>query len=364
MWDARTGERLALVSHRDEVNTVQFSSDGRQLLTASADGTARTWDSATGSPQHVLDVHGADVVTATYAAGGRLIATASAAGAQIWDAASGDEIAHLPGEGDELAMRLSLDGRYALTPASQSGDAWLWRLSPRRRVATLRRAGDLTFALFSRDGRRVLTVDANDRTTVWTTPRGRPVARFGAQVLTDVDISSDGRRVVIAERSGRARVWDVASGRMTAQLRNGDSLRTSLFDRSGRYVVTGDVSGVARVWSVESGQALAVLRGHTAAIARARFSPDGTHVATASVDGSGRLWRAPLTPGDGRWQQAESATFAPDSRRALVAAGTRRAVWDTRDRKRRVPGRRDIEPGRVALAVALRSRGRLRTVEP
>jgi WD40 repeat protein len=41
------------------------------------------------------------------------------------------------------------------------------------------------------------------------------------------------------------------------------------------------------------------------------------------------VWRAPLTPADARWQRATSATFAPDSRRALVAAGTRRAVWDT-----------------------------------
>ena len=124
IWDTRTGERLALVSHPALVNSVQFSPDGRQLLTASADGTARTWDSATGSPQHVMDTQAADVVAATYGASGRLIATASGAGAQIWDAASGSEIARLPGAGDELAMRLSLDGRYALTPARSHG-AWL-----------------------------------------------------------------------------------------------------------------------------------------------------------------------------------------------------------------------------------------------
>ena len=175
----------------------------------------------------------------------------------------------------------------------------------------------------------MLTVDANDRTMVWTTPGGRRVAGFGADGLTDVDISSDGRRVVIAERSGRARVWDVPAERVIARLRNGDALRTALFDRRGQNVVTGDVSGVVRVWNAETGRALSVLRGHTAAIARARFSPDGTHVATASTDGSGRLWSAPLTPSDTRWQHAASTTFAPDSRRALVAEGSERAVWDT-----------------------------------
>ena len=332
VWGARTGKRLALVEHAKPVHTVQFSPDGRQLLTASQDGTARIWDSANGRLLHVLDTHSEEVWAGTYAARGRLIATASAAGAQIWDAATGDAIAALPSRGDYRGtMRLSLDGRHALTPAGANGDAWLWTVSPRRRVATLPGEGQpLTFALFSRDGRRIVTVDAKDRTRVWTVAGGRPIARFHQYGLTDVDLSSDGRLVVTAGRGGRAQIWDVRSGRPKVPLRNGEPLTSALFDRSGRYVVTGDVSGVARVWSVKTGRAVSVLRGHTAAIARARFSADGAHVATASVDGSARLWRAlPRTPTDSHWQHAESTTFSPDSRRVLVVADTRRAVWDT-----------------------------------
>ena len=94
--------------------------------------------------------------------------------------------------------------------------------------------------------------------------------------------------------------------------------------------MTGDNSGVARVWNAATGQAISVLRGHTAGISRARFNADGTHVATVSVDGSARLWRArPATPADPDWQHAESTSFSPDSRHVLAVDGWRRAIWDT-----------------------------------
>jgi WD40 repeat protein len=335
VWDTRTGRRLALVKHEEAVHTVQLSPDGRRLLTASQDGTARTWDSSNGRLLRVFDTRSDDAWAATYSARGRVIATASAAGAHVWDAASGAQIARLPSKGGYRGtIRLSVDGRHALTPAGEGGDAWLWNVSPRRRVATLSGEGDpLTFALFSRDGRRILTVDVANRATVWATAGGRPIARFrpeGARV-TDADISSDGRLVVTAGNNGLAQVWDVGSRRRIAQLGNGESLSSALFDRGGRHVVTGDDSGVARVWSVATGRPVSVLRGHTAAIRRARFSPDGTQVVTASGDGSARLWRAlPQTPDDPRWQRADSTNFGPDSRHVLVVEGVRRAVWDVR----------------------------------
>ncbi|MCX7707201.1 MAG: hypothetical protein N2204_04255 [Anaerolineae bacterium] len=50
LWDVRAGTRLAvLVGHTSWVKTLIFTPDGRQLLSASYDGTIRVW-SASGSP--------------------------------------------------------------------------------------------------------------------------------------------------------------------------------------------------------------------------------------------------------------------------------------------------------------------------
>jgi hypothetical protein len=49
IWDSFTGKALVvLTGHADAVNDVAFSPDGKWLATASSDGSARLWDAATG----------------------------------------------------------------------------------------------------------------------------------------------------------------------------------------------------------------------------------------------------------------------------------------------------------------------------
>ena len=333
LWNLRTRRGIALRGHEAAVNTVVFSPDSRSLVTASDDGTARTWDARSGRAGPVLRTGSGAVWSATYGAGGRLVATATDGGAQIWDAASGARVATLPGSGEHRGtIRLSVDGRHALTPAGD--DAALWDVATRERVATLRGDGrdGLDFALFSRDGRRILTRDDAGDMSVWATAGGRRIARLPRRSgsITDLDISADGRRVVTAGADGRAEVREVAAPRRVVTLRNGEALTSVQFDPGGRHVVTADDDSVARVWSVASGRVVQELRGHTATVQRARFSADGRRVVTASDDGSARVWPArPRTPADPRWRAADSTTFGPDSRHVLIVDDGRRGVWDT-----------------------------------
>jgi WD40 repeat protein len=59
IWDVETGQLIhTLTGHSFTVNDVRFSRDGRWLVTASADGTARIWDAKSGSPRLILLSHG------------------------------------------------------------------------------------------------------------------------------------------------------------------------------------------------------------------------------------------------------------------------------------------------------------------
>lgn len=50
LWNIKTGERLNEfdATHRDQINFVDWSSDGSRISTASKDGTVRLWDAKTG----------------------------------------------------------------------------------------------------------------------------------------------------------------------------------------------------------------------------------------------------------------------------------------------------------------------------
>ena len=65
MWEAEIGEQLGQPMKHERVNSARFSPDGKWVLTASADGTARVWNaeweaSPFGPGSDTADMHGAD----------------------------------------------------------------------------------------------------------------------------------------------------------------------------------------------------------------------------------------------------------------------------------------------------------------
>jgi hypothetical protein len=70
------------------------------------------------------------------------------------------------------------------------------------------------------------------------------------------------------------------------------------FSPDGSRLATASDDGTARLWDVASGKPLIVLRGHPAPVVAVAFSPDGSRLATAGADGTARLWVARESPED------------------------------------------------------------------
>ena len=78
-----------------------FSPDGRPFATASADKTARLWDSATGEYRRTLTGHTSEVLGVAFSPDGRLLATAGGdRTARLWDPATGEHLRTLTGHTD------------------------------------------------------------------------------------------------------------------------------------------------------------------------------------------------------------------------------------------------------------------------
>src|SRR5208337_3615088 len=83
----------AAMKHDDEVNSAQFSADGRRVVTASWDKTARVWDAATGKALSEPMKHDDEVFSAEFSADGQRVVTASRdQTARVWDATTGKAI--------------------------------------------------------------------------------------------------------------------------------------------------------------------------------------------------------------------------------------------------------------------------------
>jgi len=77
LWNARTGDSIHRVSHDHLANQCAFSADGKYLVSASSDYTARVWEVPSLHLKAVLSGHTDDVEMAVFSPDGTLVATCS-----------------------------------------------------------------------------------------------------------------------------------------------------------------------------------------------------------------------------------------------------------------------------------------------
>jgi WD40 repeat protein len=89
--DLASGDALRVLSgHIDGVWGVAFSPDGALLATASADRTARVWETTSGQHRGTLEGHTGGVTGVAFSPDGALLATASDDGtARLWNPVTG-----------------------------------------------------------------------------------------------------------------------------------------------------------------------------------------------------------------------------------------------------------------------------------
>jgi WD40 repeat protein len=72
---------------------VSYSPDGQRILTGSQDQTAKLWDAASGIELLTLKGHSGWIISAAFSPNGKRIATSGAGTANVWEAASAEQVA-------------------------------------------------------------------------------------------------------------------------------------------------------------------------------------------------------------------------------------------------------------------------------
>lgn len=213
VWNAATGELLTRVEHTDTVIDAEFSHDGKLIVSASLDHTARVWEANTARPIGEAVLHNSKLSHATFSPGARTIATAAARSAIIWDAASGRSSFPPLSHSDEVnaIQFIPPDGRLVAT-ACNDGALRLWDArSGQLATPPMSTSGPLLDAAFSRDGRFVAAGGSSGQVRVWDAATSEPVTPIlhHPGPVWQVTFSPDNRRLLTACNDGKARIWNL-----------------------------------------------------------------------------------------------------------------------------------------------------------
>jgi len=383
IWeDARklTSKRAASITlkgHEAAITHVGSSSAGKQLVSTSADKTARVWDmDHTGAAIRVLERSGNGCNVARFSPDGQWIAAADGSSVRLWDAATGKLVRELSAgdKGRVYFVALSTtDNRLLAVGYGGRADVSyvaLWDIDAGRELARLPGATDLPdFRLdanngvvgalaFSPDGKYLvagfgsphLFTDASSPNPlkVWEVATRRLIRRLSGHTgyCVSLDFSKDGARLASGSRDGTAILWSTKSWKATKTLRNSDPGSTYsqavvgmvddvAFSPDGKTLAMASREGSVLLWDVASGKLLETLKGHSSAVSAVVFSPDGRTLASGGSDQTVRLWNVEtqrelmqLDSGNVELGHVETLAFSPDGQR-LLAGGHSTAFWST-----------------------------------
>jgi len=206
--------------HRDKVNGLGISLDGKMLLTVSDDRTAVIQDAETGEPLKVLQGHTRRVRDGNFSPDGKKVVTGSNdQTAKIWLVKSGACLLTLGGEGGHngaiLSTVFSPDGLYVLTGGEDSVSK-LWDANTGKLLRTFQgHTAAVTSVAFApldpltNRSDRIVSGSEDLTARIWDFMTGQEVLSLKGHTLelTAVAFSPDGRRVLTASKDRTAIIW-------------------------------------------------------------------------------------------------------------------------------------------------------------
>ena len=313
----------------ENADVIAFSPDGRYVATGSPEQSARVWQLP--SMQEVAFLmHNTPVTALAFSSSGHYLATVGANGTvRVWklsrdkDAARpfGTEVARMVHDTTVKKIAFSPDEEHVVT-ASKDNTISVWGIRDLREVISLDHTVAVFNVGFSPDGKFLATRSPGDylgstEEHSWEIPSGKEifevVGAAGQKVKPRLIAeqwlpnstaprksakSEDGRFETMADSKNTVRVYRAtshsgnrSSRSVVAEIPLVHTIQGIALSPDGSFLATVTEHDTARIWKVSNGREMARLTHEGPNITDVAFSPhDGKYVATASWDGTARLW--------------------------------------------------------------------------
>ncbi len=323
IWDPLAGtEDSSYSQHVLGVVGLVFHPQQSEICTVSEDCTIRIWNPTDRKDRLIIQTQlEARLIhcVAFSPDGSRIAAAFGANGFQIWNAMSGESLAREKEPVSQLAFSQDGEGLILAGSGPERGIR-RWNSKSGEITPLASHSSDISTAAFSSDGRWLATGDkVASSIKLWDLSSGKQLREFNGhwEGIHGLAFGPENTKLVSASLDGTVKVWNVSiDPQVTTCIGHHSNVISLAFNSNGDVLASGGQDYAGRLWNVSTGELLNTLgrhdfkkgpprgelpglilgskthEGHTGLIRGIAFSPEGQWVATASTDGTVRIWEA------------------------------------------------------------------------
>lgn len=348
LWNPRTG--LAVgdpLKPSGRTVDLMFSPDGRCLATKGNDYRCRLWNVASGELIGAPMVHSQTPTGWCFNADStRLVTGCFDKQIRFWDTSNAELVGPaLHNDQSILRVALSPDGTRLAT--SSESTIQFWDLERLQKVGSpvkhLHLIEDMQFSL---DSQRLISASRDHSTIVWRVDGKTAEKRMFHlnSKLIDAVLSPDQKRIAIGDREGVVSQFDMQTQReIGPSINHGAAIRSLAYSPNASILASGQwTKGMTRLWNTSTNTPMKVELPQEANVYGVAFSPNGASVATASGDGSVRVWNCltgdellsplPLKFNEPEVPAARSVAFSSNGRFIVIGQAENAQIWDVQNR--------------------------------
>jgi WD40 repeat protein len=333
VWSIHDGKWISPpLVHPATITDLAFSPDGKQLLTACADGTVRLWDwQPPAKPMRVLKIP--DVLSIAFSRDTRrtFLGSPWKSGSQLCETATGKKLISLPHDRDFSGLAMTADGQILATITNtgkkgEPGKVTLWNADTGKPCGpVLVHPLAVSGLAFSPDGKTLATLCGDGKIRFWQTATGTQAGTVFEQPGSGrLAYSPDGRLLLTGCGDKFARLWDLEKSQLLAKFPHPNLIYALAVAPGGKLILIGGHDRTARLWNVATAKPIGPPLTHPQVVGAVAFSPDG-HMAVTGGDGKVQLWEAATGQQIGPTADlfrytVRAIAFAPDGQSLVIGA--------------------------------------------
>ncbi len=258
IWDAASATEMHRLSgHANTVDSVHFTLDGSELLSASWDKTIRRWDVASGQHLQTYEGHSAEVFMIDLLPNGEQFVSASKDGTlKLWDMESGAVIRTYEGHEDGVnGVHVSADGRQMVSAGSwDDRSIRLWDIESGEEIRQyLGHTSAVNYARFAPNMTFIISTSWDGSVRMWDIETGEEIRQFVGHTgnTFGVAITQDSELLLTTSSDTTVRMWDIATGEELNRFEeHGDWVQEVVFSPDETMAVSAGQDHVLRQWRI------------------------------------------------------------------------------------------------------------------